>query len=78
MQTKTRINRKDDRLFIAFDGELTLYTIAEIEKELSVIKTYSFTSLEIDCTPVTFLDTAGALFIYDLEQYFIKKDIKPI
>ncbi|MEN4054127.1 MULTISPECIES: MlaE family lipid ABC transporter permease subunit [Sulfurimonas] len=75
MCKKPLIDLHDDKLFITFEGELTLYTIANIEKALAYVKTYSFNALQLDFQDVTFLDTAGALFIYNLEKYFTKKEI---
>jgi len=76
MYTKPRIDLQDDQLSITFGGKLTLYTIAPIQKELDIIKTYSFKELTLDFKTVDFLDTAGAVFIYDLQQYFQKKEIQ--
>ncbi|HFB53919.1 MAG TPA: ABC transporter permease [Sulfurimonas autotrophica] len=76
MYTKPRIDLQNDQLSITFGGELTLYTIAKIQKELDIVKTYSFAELILDFQSVGFLDTAGAIFIYDLQQYFQKKEIQ--
>lgn len=76
MYQKPLINLDNAKLSITFEGELTLYTIAQIQKELEQIKTYSFEEITLDFQSVTFLDTAGAIFIYDLQKYFQQKKIK--
>jgi phospholipid/cholesterol/gamma-HCH transport system permease protein len=76
MYKKPLIELQNSRLTIQFQGELTLYTIAKIEKAISPIKTYLLNELIVDFRLVNYLDTAGALFIYDLEKYFKKKQIK--
>ncbi len=75
MHKKPLINLQNDKLFITFKGELTLHTVAKIEKELAQVKRYSFNALQLDFKNVTFLDTAGALFIYKLEKNFTKKEV---
>jgi phospholipid/cholesterol/gamma-HCH transport system permease protein len=76
MYKKPLIDLQNSKLSITFGGELTLNTIAAIEKEMASVKTYSFDQLQLDFLSVEYLDTAGALFIYDLEKYFVNKDIK--
>ncbi len=76
MYKKPLINLDHAKLSITFEGELTLYTIAQTQKELEQIKTYSFQEITLDFQSLTFLDTAGAIFIYDLQKYFQQKKIK--
>jgi phospholipid/cholesterol/gamma-HCH transport system permease protein len=76
MYTKPLIDLQGTKLSITFGGELTLYTIAPIQKELESIKTYSFEELILDFNSIDFLDTAGGIFIYNLQNSFQKKDIR--
>ena len=75
MYKKPRIDFQNSQLSIFFDGELTLHTISKIQKELAIVSTYTFNKLILDLKGVVFLDTAGAIFIYDLQQYFQKKGL---
>ena len=75
MYTKPLIDLQNEKLSITFGGELTLYTIAQIQKELEIIKTYVFSELVLNFEQVLYLDTAGAIFIYDLQTYFQQKEI---
>ncbi len=76
MYKKPLIDLQNGKLSITFSGELTLNTIAKIEKEMEIVKTYSFSQLQLDFYSLDFLDTAGALFIYDLKKYFTQKEIE--
>jgi len=75
MYEKPLIDLHNNKLTLTFKGELTLYTIAEIEKALQQIKNYSFAEVLCDFNDVIFLDTAGAIFIYDFNKYFQDKKI---
>jgi phospholipid/cholesterol/gamma-HCH transport system permease protein len=57
-------------------GKLNLCTIDKIEKALLSVKTLSFSELHLDLDALDSLDTAGALFIYDLENHYKKKGVK--
>jgi phospholipid/cholesterol/gamma-HCH transport system permease protein len=75
MYEKPQIDLRNKQLFITLYGELTLYTIAEIEKELQNVKKYIFTAVVLDCKSLSFLDTAGALFLYNYKKYFQEKKV---
>ena len=75
MYKKPLIDLQDTKLSITFSGELTLYTIAQLQKELERVKTYLFKELVLDFEQLLYMDTAGAIFIYDLQNYFTQKGI---
>jgi len=75
MYVKPFIDLQNNKLFLSFGGELTLYTIAKIEKELQQIKKYAFKEIILDGTDIQYLDTAGALFLYELEKKFTTQQI---
>ncbi|MBA1432830.1 MAG: ABC transporter permease [Epsilonproteobacteria bacterium] len=75
MYKKPLIDLQNDKLSITFSGELTLYTIAQLQKELATVKTYIFKELHLNFEQILYLDTAGAIFIYDLEKHFKQKAI---
>jgi len=75
MYKKPFIELQNAKLSIIFSGELTLCTIAQLQKELEIIKTYLFKELYIHMEQVFYMDTAGAVFIYDLEKHFRQKAI---
>jgi len=67
--------QSDGKLLLQFEGELTLHTIDRFETQLQKIKTYIFHELVIDANKVEYLDTAGAVFLNNLQKYFSLKDI---
>jgi len=67
--------QENGKLLLQFEGELTLHTIDKFEQELQKIKTYIFKELDIDLKNLLYLDTAGAIFLHDLEKYFRLKNI---
>ncbi len=64
------------KLLLLFKGELSLYTIANHEKQLSNLNIDNFKSIEINLENVTYIDTAASIFINNLEGKY--QDIKEI
>ncbi|QOP45204.1 MlaE family ABC transporter permease [Sulfurimonas paralvinellae] len=75
MYIKPLIDLQDTKLSITFNGDLSLATIATIQKEIAKIKTYSFEEITLNFQSIDFLDTAGGIFIYELQKYFKDKGI---
>jgi len=75
MQDKPLIDLQNDKLSLNFQGELTLYTIDSLEQELQTIKSYTIKELIINAKAVEFLDTAGAIFLYNIIKSFDEKNI---
>ena len=76
MQKKTLIDLQESKLTLHFEGELTLYTIDTLEQELQKINSFVFTELFLDARAVTFLDTAGAILLYNIINLYEQKNIK--
>ena len=70
MYKKPTIDLQKEQLFITFYEELTLYTIDKIQNDLQSIKYMDIAEVVFDFSKLTFLDTAGAIFIYNFQQYF--------
>jgi len=76
MKATLQIIHKHKQLSLEFSGELTLYTISKLQKEMSSLSSKEITSVVIDLHKVTFLDTAGAIFLVKLEEDNHKKGLK--
>jgi len=57
-----------DRLIIDFRGEITLYTLVNIEKIVKKMQGNRYKSIVLNLDKVSYLDTAGAIFLLQLEQ----------
>ncbi|MDB2562789.1 ABC transporter permease [Sulfurimonas sp.] len=69
-QASLQIDTKDTKLLMVFSGELSLYTLTSLQKQ---IDTFSFSEkkyLEINLNNITSLDTAAAIFINNLENKY--------
>jgi len=65
----------DTKLSIKFFGEFNLYNISEYENRLDKIELTKIKTIILDFTELTFLDSAGAIFIDNLENEFLSKNI---
>ncbi len=75
MSKTVLLTLNEEQLLVEFYQELTLHTIAPIQKEIDIMKSKSFTSVALDGSSIKFLDTAGALFLYEIRDYFEKKGL---
>lgn len=64
------------RLSLDFSGELTLYTIPELQKQLHKQVDKNVDMAVIDLHNVNYLDTAGAIFIVKVEEDFNALGVK--
>lgn len=64
------------RLLIKFEGELTLYNLTPFEKIIDALNFESEKKVIIDLTKLDFLDSAGSIFIYNLEKKLQYKAIE--
>ncbi len=76
MKATLQIIHKYNQLSLEFSGELTLYTISKLQKDMSSLSSKEITSVVIDLHNVTFLDTAGAIFLVKLEKDNHNKGLK--
>ena len=68
--TSLKINSQKGELYLNFFGELTLYTISELEDSIRTINNTSYKKVFIDISNVSYIDTAAAIFIYNIEEKF--------
>ena len=66
-------NIQGDKLSIDFSGELTLYTIAILQKQIDTISFNEVNLVVLDLLKVVYIDTAAAIFILKLEEDYKKK-----
>jgi len=57
----------DSVLSLTFRGELTLHNISKIQKKIKTIQFKKDKTVRLDLTKVTLLDSAAAIFFYNLE-----------
>lgn len=62
------IKHIDNRLSIKFGGELTLYNLTKYEKDIDKIDFNNEHSVVIDLSGLSFLDTAGSIFIHNIQK----------
>ncbi len=65
----------DDKLSIKFYGEFNLYNISEYEDKLNKIELTKIKIVDLDFSELTFLDSAGAIFIDSFEKKMFSNDI---
>jgi len=70
MQNTLTHNLHNNQLALIFKGELTLYTISKFQKEIDSVNTKRVSSLLINLNSLTYIDTAGALFLQKLQEKF--------
>ncbi|MDK9693661.1 MAG: MlaE family lipid ABC transporter permease subunit [Sulfurimonas sp.] len=63
-------------LFLKFKGELTLYNLTNYQKELEQATFSKEKNIIIDLSELEFLDTAGSLFLNDIQKELHSKDIR--
>ncbi len=53
----------DDKLLMNFSGELNLYFITTLEKQIKLVNLSAVKNIEINLENLSFLDTAGSIFL---------------
>jgi len=74
---RLNIIQTKDKLTLVFSGKLTLYNISSHQKQLSKINSTD-TKIEIDLNSLLYLDTAGAIFLNNLNSSSIVSNDKDI
>ncbi|MCK9454387.1 MlaE family lipid ABC transporter permease subunit [Sulfurimonas sp.] len=62
------ITNKNNRLFLVFAGELTLYNISKLQTKIETLNLDQSEEVILDFSKVTFFDTASALMVYNLQE----------
>ncbi len=65
----------NSQLILKFSGELTVYTVSKYQKSLEILTLDKINKIEFNLENISFLDSAGALFLNMFEQDFRKKNI---
>jgi len=76
MASNLTYNLQGDKLSIKFSGELTLYTIATLQKQLKTISFNEVSLVVLDLHELIYLDTAAAIFLVKLEEEYSTKSKK--
>jgi anti-anti-sigma regulatory factor len=58
----------DNELSFNFEGELSIYEIADYEKEIDSIDFNHIKNVTIDLSKVSFLDSASSILIFKLKK----------
>lgn len=58
----------NNRLSLKFKGELSLYNLTEYKKKIDVIELDKLNSVDINLSELQFLDSAGSIFLYNLQK----------
>jgi len=70
------VREEDSNIYLEFSGQFDLYKITRCEKQLDSFVFSSFKKIYIDLTKLSFLDTAGALFINSLQKEYTNVEIE--
>ena len=71
-QASLHVETHATKLLLKFSGELSLYTITKLQKQLDSLSTLDIKDVEIDLQNISFIDTAAAIFIINLKKDSIK------
>jgi len=70
MKKALKIETEATRLLLKFEGSINLHTVAEYEKKLQRVNLSDFESLTVDLSVTDSIDSAAAIFIYEIMQRF--------
>jgi len=70
------IEHSDGKLFLKFEGELTLYNLTKSQQKINSIDFKEEKVVVLDFLKLEFLDSAASIFIYDLEKKLLSNGIK--
>jgi len=68
MQTQLSLTVKGSKLTLSFSGELTLYKITQLQKQIDSIDLKNIELICMDLNDVTYIDSAAAIFIVKCEE----------
>ena len=75
MQSNITFDQQNSKLSVKFSGELTLYTISQLQKQTDKLEINDVNSIVLDLNSVEYLDTAAAIYIVNLEEECNSKSI---
>ena len=68
MQPTLSFHQNSNSLSLYFEGDITLYTIKQLEKKISQQSMSTLESIEINLEKVSFIDTAAAIFLVKMQK----------
>lgn len=71
-----KISHTEDKLTLDFSGELTLFTLTTHQKTIDTASVLNSQEVEINLENLTYLDTAGALFLDNVYNYLLRSSNK--
>ena len=71
-----KLTQTDGTIVLNFSGDLTLFTLTNHQKIVESISSFNKTRLEINLEKLTYLDTAAAIFLDNIENTFTGKGLK--
>jgi len=75
MKKALSITKRDANLLLNFAGDMTLHNITRYEKQLKKIDMSGIEIITIALRNVSYLDTAAAIFIYNIKNDFSTKEV---
>ena len=75
MNFSLHISTIDDKLFLKFSGEFSVYSIASSQQQIDLLNLQKVHALELDLQELSYLDTAAAIFLNSLEREFATKNL---
>ena len=70
------ISFSDNKLLLKFRGELNLYTLTKLQKQIDTLNVSQITFITIDLIGVVSIDTAAAIFVHNLENRYEDKHVE--
>jgi phospholipid/cholesterol/gamma-HCH transport system permease protein len=67
------IIQKDEHLSLNFEREINIYTLTKNQKEIETLNISRIKNVTIDLRKLSFIDTAAAIFLLDLQKQFQDK-----
>lgn len=76
MDNILQIEFRDSELLLKFKGDLTVYNLPQIEKQIRPLDFTPYEDIEFDLTEITFLDSGVALFLDTIFQKLDKHSLE--
>ena len=65
----------DENLLLQFEGKMSLHEVAKYEKKVAKLQTTAIKNITIDLTNLKEIDTAGAIFLSNIQKTFTSQKI---
>jgi len=74
LNSDLKIELSDNELSIVFYGKFDLYLVSSYQKQINSVSVHNLKTVNLDFSNLDFLDTAGAIFLNNLQDDFLSKD----